>query len=191
MSTLRANNIQNVAGTNHFAPKPGEIIEYLSSPCDGSTVSGVEHSYTWPNVTTQQTLSASYQVLNGSQIAYVPPSNASKVIYDFNFGMRHEHDHAISHHKLFIDNVEVLRARQNRSGRYPEDKISFNWVFNIGGTTSTDTGRQSSWTSPKTIKIESRWYGTSNARNAHGTTYWDGTGSNQFVMPTLTLIAIA
>jgi hypothetical protein len=195
MSTLRVNNIDNTGGTdlfvNGYPRQPGQIIEYLSSPCDGSTVTGASGGYTWPLVTGQQTLSASYQTLSGSQISYVPPAGTSRVVYSFNFAMRWEQDHAITHHKFFIDGIEVLWARQNRSGRFPEDKISFEWTINIGGTTNTDTGRQSSWTTNKTLLIQSRWYGASNARNAHSTSYWDGVGSNQFVMPTLKIIAIA
>jgi hypothetical protein len=190
MSTLKVNNLQLLSGASQFT-RPGQIIEYLTSPCDGSTVIGQSGSYTWPTVPGQQTLSASYQTLSGSSISYVPPAGASKVVYRFNFGMRWENDHAISHHKFFIDGTEVLWARQNRSGRYPEDKISFEWTINIGGVANTSSGRQASWNSLKTLNVSSRWYGSGNSRNAHGTHYWDGTGSNEFVMPTLTLIAIA
>jgi hypothetical protein len=190
MGSLRTDNVQLASGANHFT-RPGQIMEYLTSPCDGSVVTGISGTYTWPSVPGQQTLSASYQTLSGSSISYVPPAGASKVVYRFNFGMRWENDHAITHHRFLIDETEVLWARQNRSGRYPEDKISFEWTINIGGTANTSSGRQASWTSPKTLSVSSRWYGVSNNRNAHGTHYWDGTGSNQFVMPTLTLIAIA
>jgi hypothetical protein len=41
------------------------------------------------------------------------------------------------------------------------------------------------------LSVQSRWYSASNNRNAHTTVYWDGAGSNQFLMPVLTLIAIA
>jgi hypothetical protein len=194
-SVIKVDNIQNSLGqdimVNGYPRQPGQIIEYLSSPCDGSTIVGQSGSYSWPNVTGQQTLSASYQTLSGSSISYTPPEGTSRVLYRFDFALRWEQEHAITHHKFFIDGTEVLWARQNRSGRYPEDKISFEWAINIGGIANTNTGRQSSWTTSKTLLIQSRWYGASNARNAHGTSYWDGVGSNQFVMPTLTIIAIA
>jgi hypothetical protein len=196
MSQLRVANVANAGGTNvlvnGYPTQPGQIIEYLTSPCDGSTVIGRSGSYTWPNVTTQQTLTNSYADITGSSIAYTPPAGATKVIYRFNFAMNWVQDHAITHNKFLIDGVEVLWARQARSGRYPEDKVSFEWVINIGGTASTNNGRQASWASPKTLAVSSRAYNqASNSRNVHGTNYWDGGASNQFVMPVLTIIAIA
>jgi hypothetical protein len=194
-SIIQVDEIQNSVGQtilkNGYTIRPGQIIEYLSSPCDGSNLDGLSGTYTWPNVTAQQTLSATYQDLTGSSISYTPPEGTKTVLYKFEFAMRWEQDHAITHHKFFIGGVEVLYARFNRSGRYPEDKIAFSWPIAIGGNTNTNTGRQATWTTPKTLNIQSRWYGASNARNAHGTTYWDGGNSNQFIMPVLTLIAIA
>jgi hypothetical protein len=195
MSQLRVANVANAGGTNvlvnGYPTQPGQIIEYLTSPCDGSTVNGQSGSYTWPNVTGTQTLSAGYQVVTGSQITYTPPAGASKVVYKFEFAMNWLADHSIQHQRFFIDGNEVVSARMNRSGRYPEDKTPFEWPINIGGTANVNTGRQASWTTPKTLSIQSRWYGVSNNRNAHATTYWDGASGVQFVMPVLTIMAIA
>jgi hypothetical protein len=196
MSQLRVANVANAGGTNvlvnGYPTQPGQIVEYLTSPCDGSSVIGQSGSYTWPSVTGLQTLTNTYATVTGSSIAYTPPASASKVHYKFNFGMNWVHDHGITHNRFLIDGVEVLWARQSRSGRYPEDKTSFEWVINIGGTASTNSGRQASWTSPKSLQISSRTYGVANnSRNIHGTNYWDGAASNQFVMPVLTIIAIA
>lgn len=194
-SVLKVDELQNSLGTplmvNGYPRQPGQILEVLASPCDGSSVVVGSGSYTVQNVTTQQTLSTAYQDLTGSTITYTPPSGATRVIYEFCFAMRWEHDHAITHHKFFIDGEEVVYARFNRSGRYPEDKVTFEWPIAIGGSTNINTGRQSTWTTAKTLKIQSRWYGTSNARNAHGTSYWDGAGTNMFVMPTIKITAIA
>jgi hypothetical protein len=194
-STIKVDNIQNSTGqdlmVNGYPRQPGQIIEYLTSPCDGSSVTGLSGSYTWPNVTAAQTLSATSQVVTGSQISYTPPAGTSKVIYRFEYALNWVTEHAISHQRFFIDGVEVTSARMNRSGRYPEDKTSFEWPINIGGSATAATGRQASWTTPKTLSVQSRWYSASNNRNAHATTYWDGTSSVQFIMPVLTIIAIA
>jgi hypothetical protein len=195
MSELRVGTVANSGGTpvlvGGYPTRPGQIIEYLTSPCDGSSVVGLSGTYTWPNVTAAQTLSTTSQVITGSQITYTPPAGASKVLYKFEFALNWVTEHAISHQRFFIDGVEVTSARFNRSGRFPEDKTSFEWPINIGGSTTAATGRQASWTSPKTLSVQSRWYSASNNRNAHTTVYWDGAGSNQFLMPVLTLIAIA
>lgn len=194
-SILKVDEIQNSAGTPLFVDgyprRPGQILEVLASPCDGSSVTVGSGTYTVQNVTTQQTLSTAYQDLTGSTLSYTPPSGATRVIYEFSFAMRWEQDHAITHHKFFIDGVEVVYARFNRSGRYPEDKITFEWPIAIGGSGDTNTGRQASWTTAKTLKVQSRWYSASNARNAHGTNYWDGVGANVFIMPTIKITAIA
>jgi hypothetical protein len=194
-SIIKVDELQNSAGqpmlVNGYPRQPGQILEVLASPCDGSSVVVGSGSYTVQNVTGQQTLSAAYQDLNGSTITYTPPVGATRVIYEFCFAMRWEADHAISHHRFFIDGVEVVFARFNRSGRYPEDKINFEWPIAIGGVDNTNTGRQATWTTAKTLKIQSRWYAAGNARNAHGTTYWDGATVNQFIMPTIKITAIA
>ena len=48
------------------------------------------------------------------------------------------------------------------------------------------------YTTPKTIKLMAREYGTSNANDkVHYTTYWDGTSGVQVSKPVLRITAIA
>lgn len=192
MSVLKVGSLQNLEGTATFnvGTIGGNILEYITCPCDGSIVQAQAGPVTFQNVTTQQTAIYAYTDANGSVVTYTPPAGASTVVYKWSWSMYWAHDHAISHWKFFIDNTEILYARFNRSGRYPEDRYSFEWPVRIGGSENTNTGVVSSWDSPKTLKLQWRAYGTSNARHLHGTNYWDGAGSNQFCMPTLTLIAI-
>jgi len=194
-SILKVDTLQNSLGEdilkNGYPTKPGQIIEYLASPCDGSIVKVLSGEYTFQNVNGIQVLSTTYSDVLGSLITYTPPVGTRQVIYKYVSTMGWEHDHAITHWKLFIDNDEVLFARFSRSGRYPEDRVEFEWVINIGGTADLNTGRQSIWDIPKTLKMQARWYGTSNARNLHGTHYWDGAGGVHFSMPALTIITLA
>lgn len=194
MSTIRVNNIDNTAGTdlfvNGYPRQPGQIIEYLSSPCDGSSVTVASGTYTFQNVTAAQALTANvFADNNGSVISYTPPAGTTRVIYRFTFAMGWDHDHAISYHKFYIDGVEVTNAKFNRSGRYPEDRYSFEWPIAIGGTAIPASGRQATWTTPKTLKIMSADYGDSNSRFMHGGNY--GHLSGGLSQPTLTIIAIA
>ncbi len=194
MSTLKASNIQNLGGVSHFSKKPGEIIEYLTSPCDGSSVVGLSASYTWPNVTETQNMTATNADITGSSIVYTPPEGTSKVLYKFSFSQAwRNQQHSIQHYRFFIDSNEVIFARHNRSADYLEMRTTFEWTINVGGSTDNNSGRQSSWTSPKTLKMQSRRYATdSHGGVVHGTHYWDGGGlTNVFSMPTLTIIAIA
>ena len=123
-------------------------------------------------------------------MTYTPPPGTKQVKYTFQFASYWLNSHAINNYKFFIGGTEVLWARHSRSSQYNEDRYSFEWTINIGGTTSTNTGRQSSWTSAKELKMQFRRYGGSNNNNLHGTYYWDGTAANFFSMPVLTIEAI-
>jgi len=197
-SIIQVDDIKNTAGTtvlaNGYPTQPGQIIEYLSSPCDGSTLTGVSGTFTCPNVTTSQDFSTTYLDVTGSSITYTPPPTASRVIYQFTFGYAWRNTaHSIQHFKFFIDSDEIIQARHNRSATYFESRYTFEWVIPIGGVQNNNTGRRSSWTSGKTLKMQSRRYAAaSNGGIVHGTYYWDGTGiSDQFNIPNITLIAIA
>jgi hypothetical protein len=194
-STLKVDNLQNTAGTtlsvNGYPRQPGQIIEYLTGMCDGTNVTVGSGTYTFPNVTTQQVGTTSFQAITGSSINYIPPAGTSRVIYRFQFSSYSVTTHDINDYKFFIDSDEVVFARHNRSAQYQESRYSFDWTIAIGGAANPNTGRLASWTTNKTLSMQFRIYAAANANNLHGTRYWDGTSSNQFSMPSLTIIAIA
>lgn len=194
MSTLRVNNLANTSGTatdvNGYPRQPGQIIEYLSSPCDGSTVVVGSGSYTFQTVTGYQQLTDSFVDLSGSTLVYTPPAGATRVIYRFTFSAGWDQDHSISYHKFYIDGVEVTNAKFNRSGRYAEERYSFEWPIAIGGTANPASGRQATWTTPKTLKMMSARYGSVNSRFVHSGNYGHLSGY-ALSQPTLTIIAIA
>ena len=195
-SVLRVDDIKNTAGNvviaNGYPRQPGQIIEYLSSPCDGSNVTVGSATYTFGNVTGVQTGTDGYVDITGSSIAYTPPAGATRVKYMFQYNWYWPGGtHCISHHKFFIDANEVIYARHSRSGFYPEGRFTFEWTIAVGGTTDNNTGRQSTWTTPKTLKMQFRRYAAGNPISVHGTTYWDGAGGTQLGIPVLTIIAIA
>lgn len=174
-----------------YPRQPGRIIEYLSSMCDGSTVRVASGVYNFQQVSAAQISTTTYTTIRGSVIDYVPPVGTTAVTYRYHFTSYWDTDHAINHYKFFIDSEEVVYARHNRSGRYIEDRYSFEWTINIGGTANANTGRQATWTSPKTLYMQFRQYGASDDSNLNGTYYWDGGGGNQFSMPQLSIIATA
>lgn len=201
--SAKIDTIKNASGqdllVNGYPRQPGRIIEYLSGVCDGSSVTVGSGKYNFQSVFTQQVLTATttttYAVIKGSVIDYVPPVGATKVTYRFHFATYWDTDHAINHYKFFINNNEVVYARHNRSGRYIEDRYTFTWAINIGGTDNTNTGRLSTWDTPKRLYMMVRNYGASDDSNLHGTYYWDGAGgagtANNFSMPQLDIIAAA
>ena len=197
VDNLEVNNIVNSLGEpiiTNGSPRyyPGQIIEVLSSPCDGSTINVSSGTYTVQNVTAQQGyIGTSFTDIAGSIISYTPPLGTSRVIYKFTFGTYWVTAHAINNYRFLIDGSEVTFSRHSRSSQYNEDRYSFEWTLAIGGETNMNTGRVSSWLAPKQLKLQYAQYGGSNYNNLHGTTYWLGTTGNQFNIPILTITAIA
>jgi len=191
LDTLQLPDNRNVL-VNGYPRMPGQVVELLSSPCDGSSVTVGSGTYTVQNVTGIFTLADAYADIPGSVLAYTPPAGATRVKYTFQYNHYWPGGtHCISHHKFFIDGVEVVFARHSRSGYYPEGRYSFEWTIAIGGTTNASTGRQATWTAPKTLKMQARRYAAGNPISLHGTTYWDGAGGVQFGMPVIEIEAIA
>jgi hypothetical protein len=195
-STLKVDTIQNAAGAdllvNGYPRRPGQVIEYLANICDGGPFSGESGTYSTTVVTSRQVTTTTYSDIIGSSITYAPPPGTSRVIYRYTFASQWLGGtaHSIQHYKFFIDNNEVLFARHNRSATYYEQRAEFEWIIPIGGVSDTNTGRQETWTTPKTLKMQTRRY-AGNSQDLNDTYYWDGTTSSVISMPMLTIIAIA
>ena len=196
MSTLYVNNI---------APKTGNTInitglasgsnvkEVLAMLCDGGSYTVSSGTYTSQSVTATYTPTTTFADLTGSTVNYTPPSGTTVVIYEFQYQVATDNvAHAITHNKFFIDGTEVTDSkRQIAGGSYPEYSAIIRQVIPIGGTANTATGRQSSWTGAKELKIQTRNYSVpGNKMKIHGTYYWDGSTSTQFVRPNLTITAL-
>ena len=92
--------------------KKGQVLEILTSLCDGSTVEVASGSYTFQNVTALQDGTTSYVDLTGSTLSYKPPAGTKKVIYEFTYIFARTADTGpLGHHKFFIDDVEATNAR--------------------------------------------------------------------------------
>lgn len=166
------------------------IKEQLAMICDGQNYTVSSGTYTPTNVTAAQSLTSTSTTITGSQISYTPPSGTVCVIYDFIFHFTFYDANGIGHFRFFIDSNEVTDQRLNLSGQLPEIVTNLRYVIPIGGSASTATGRQATWTSAKTLKIECREYSSSNEAYLHSTKYWDGAGSAQFNRPNLTITAL-
>ena len=175
--TLRVDTLNTTAGTtwlvNGYPRRPVRMMEMLSSPCDGSVVTVGSGPYQFESVTGTQAYSAVYQTITGSSILYQAPIGAAAIQYNFQFASYWGTDHAINHYKFFIDGAEVTKARHSRSARLLEDRCTFDWTIDIGGTADVSVGRQATWTQPKLLSMQFRGYGTGNYNNLHGTYYWD------------------
>ena len=171
----------------------GQVLEVLSSLCDGSTVEVTSGSYTFQNVTTAQSGTSSHVDLSGSTVSYKPPTGTTKVIYEFTYMFARTGDAGpLGHHKFFIDSVEVTNARWDNGGSTFYGMLqTFKWVINCNADSNVAAdGAFTSWDALKELKIQVREYGSSNEAKWHSTHYWDGSASSQFHRPQLTITAI-
>lgn len=171
---------------------PGSVIEQFMSPCDGSSITVKSGTYTMQTVTAAQTISTSVLDVTGSTLTYTPPSYAQTVIYSFVFMVAPVDSNNNIQFALFVDDVEVTKARMGvAADTFLTNKYLVQWPFHIGGTSDATTGRFSSWTSGKEIKLKSRAFGTSYEMKLHTTDVWDGVETDQFSMPIIGITALA
>ena len=170
----------------------GQVLEVLTSLCDGSTVEVTSGSYTFQNVTALQAGTTSYVDLTGSTLSYKPPTGTKKVIYEFTYQIALADNAPLGHHKFFIDSVEVTNARWNAgmNGMYGLMQ-TFKWIINCNASSNVASdGAFTSWNALKEFKIQVREHDSGNECRWHTTYYWDGAGSSQFHRPLLTITAI-
>ena len=189
MSTLKVDNLllqNNNTGT-------GRILETFSGFCNGSSFSVLSGTYALEAVTATQKLTGTTLVdITGSTINYVPPAGTKTVLYEFTMQVSAVDSHGIGHFRSYIDSVEVTNAKISISANTIIQGI-FTQKIAIqcnAGTNNIDDAQFTSWTASKEIKIQGRSYSTSNEVEVHGTYYWDGAGSNQFIKPRLQITAI-
>lgn len=167
------------------------IKEQLGMLCDGQNYTVSSGTYTSQNVTAIQLFTTSFADLTGSTIAYTPPSGTTLVRYQFTFIFSYVDTFGIGHFKFLVDSDEVTKARVTMSANGNLQCIqTLEYLLPIGGSADTTTGRQASWTSAKTLKIQAREYNAANEAKAHGTVHWDGAGSAEFHMPKIVITAL-
>ena len=171
----------------------GGILETLSMVCDGRARTVRSGTYTPGNVTGAQTPNLTYADLNGSSIAYTPPSGTTSVVYDFNLMVRRIDSNCEILCKFFIDSDEVTDARRCLGGYvYLSGPDTLRWVIRIGDGTDTGSGRVASWGSAKTLKWQIRNAVATSEGKAHAVRNWDGGGeSEQLSIPILTITALS
>jgi|TARA_R100000329_G_C7617627_1_gene219411 hypothetical protein len=131
-----------------------QVLEKISSPCDGTTFATAQGNVTVANTTSSQSLASSETFLNGSGIGYTPPANTTTVIYRFIFSQAKAGDtNSGGIYRFKIDDVQVGDARFVSRFNVDTDLITFQWSIGIGGSAVTATGRQASWTSSKYLKL--------------------------------------
>ena len=185
------NLADNFAFTGTVSGAGSNIKEQLVILCDGQDYTVSSGTYTAANVTATQVLTTSYADLTGSSISYTPPTGTTMVRYQFIFHHVYDDAYGLSHYKLFIDSDEATKQRTTLgANQNPQWQQTLTYHIPIGGSADTTTGRQATWTSSKTLKIQVRDYGSANEAKVHGLFHWDGVGNAQVIMPKLMITAL-
>ena len=168
------------------------ILEQFYHICDGSTIATSAGNITLQNVTAAQDGTTSFVDVTGSSISYVPPTGTTMVIYEFNFMDCWVDQYGIGCFTFYIDSDEVTNQRFTLGGESHNQQVThFKVGIPIGGTASTTTGRQASWSSAKTLKMQIASHHASNDIAIHRGSNWTG-GSNDdhFHQPSIGITAI-
>lgn len=205
MSKLYVNEIAPKSGNDvtvtGLVHRPaGSIIEVLTGVCDGRSQTVQSGTYTFPNVTTTQNLTATYADCSGSVISYTPPTGTTRVKYELEMKVKAVALSGISHYRFYIDGVEVTRARTSRAFSHSASNQGcmvqlFSWVIDCNASSAdASKGAFTSWTSSKTLKWQAREYGSGYQMSLHNNIWWDGasaTGTTVTDPPFLTITAYA
>ena len=193
--TATAGNAIKVATAGGFEfgeAGAGNVMEILSSPCNGSTVTVSSGSYTFPNVTSAQANTTSYADVTGSSITYTPPSGTTRVIYNFYAQISYDGaNYHATHYKFFLDGSEVTDARRTFYGNYLAGGFTYQYTINCNASgANTAHGDITSWTTPKIMKLQAREYDSGNQSTFHLLKLWDGSSSSDVVVPNLTITSL-
>lgn len=166
------------------------VLEQFYSPCDGSVMPTNKGNITLGTVTEKQAMTTTVVAVTGSSLTYEPPAGTVQVIYEFVTHMSFYNTNPVISIYAYLDGTQITDAFTAQAGSYRDDRLSWKWGFNIGGTANAATGRVASWSGTKTIELKAREYGSSNQGNLHSTSYSAGTGTDVFVRPCIGITAI-
>ena len=169
------------------------VLEYFSVPCTGESV---DTSYGTRTTTSAGTagyqLTTSWVDIVGSQITYRPPTGTHTVIYRFAFQLANHDADAIGHFKFFVGSDEILWARHTHRADDYQNRAIFEWPIRIDSANANNFnhGRLQTWNSDLVLKMQARDYSGSYDMKIHMVNNWDGGGTDQFSMPTISVTAL-
>ena len=172
-----------------------QVLEQFYTPCDGSTIATAKGNITVENVTAIQNMETTFTDITGSTLTYQPPDGTTQVIYEF--GCNISGNGAGSSNSIFSSqivlngNAILHSAITDRLGAsYADAYRTIKFGINIGGTTSTDTGRLASWNSGIVIKVQGAEYSSSYQSRAHCLLNLGPNSPQRFNMPQVGITAI-
>ena len=172
-----------------------QVLEQFYTPCDGSTIATAKGNITVENVSAIQNMDTTFTDITGSTLTYQPPDGTTQVIYEF--GCNISGNGAGSSNSIFSSQIVLNRnailhsAITDRLGAsYADAYRTIKFGINIGGTTSTDTGRLASWNSGIVIKVQGAEYSSSYQSRAHCLLNLGPNSPQRFNMPQVGITAI-
>ena len=183
---------------------PGEIIEELTTVCNGRPVTVLSGTYTPTNVTAAQTSTSTHTEINGSNITYNKPAGAKRIYYKFACQWDDASYGAITNFKIRVYHNGAWRdinpSRYTHAAQYQNDGNHHGqaWVVNEyifecdTDTESQHDGRFLSSKTSYTFDVTWRQHGASAyTSRLHLNEWWDGSGTDVIHPPQLTIRAIA
>ena len=164
---------------------PGEIIEELTTVCNGRPVTVLSGTYTPTNVTAAQTSTSTHTEINGSNITYNKPVGAKRIYYKFACQWDDNSRGAITHFKIRVYHNGAWRdinpSRYTHATQYLNDgNITASWVVNEyifecdADAESQHDGRFLSSKTSYTFDVTWRQHGASDYNRLHLNEWWDG-----------------
>ena len=174
------------------AVSASNILEILSSPCNGTAVTVPSGTYTMPDITSRQRLPTSYEDITGSSISYTPPSGTTRVIYKYIFMTQYDGTNYNGLHiRFYLDGTEVTDGRTTFYGNYLSGRFEYQYTINCNASgANTAHGDITSWSGAKVMKLQGRAYDSGNQCKLHEAALWDGGSTAQLVVPQLEIIAL-
>ena len=173
-----------------------QVLEQFYLLADGRSVTTANGTVTTENVTSTETLTDVYAVMDGSKITYQPPAGTTEVIYEYRTVVSENgsNNRLLYGWYLAIDNTMITESREvymNATGGYVHDLwVKHNIRVNTGGSDSSTTGDRAGLPSMELKVLARRWNNTY-AAIAHQVTYFaPSTTANLLKKPHVGITAI-
>ena len=189
--------------TDHFASSGGgnNILEEIIFHPKGQTITTIKGDFTAGNITTHQDFTTSTMTLvTGSEIPYIPPDGTTSVYLKYEFACRKNGDDGTQLGSVAFELgtsavgwTDIWDSRNqwfHNQTTYEVNRRSIECIISINGTEDIEQGSLSSWDSERIIRVRAATYSASYSYRMHRLDYWRNAGTDSFVRPTMTIIAM-
>ena len=173
-----------------------QVLEQFYLLADGRSVTTANGTVTTENVTSTETLTDVYAIMDGSKITYQPPAGTTEVIYEYRTVVSEtgSNNRLLYSWYMAIDNVLITQSKEsyyNAQGAFIHDLVVKQaFQVNTGGSDSSTTGDRAGLPSMELKVLARRWNNTY-AAIAHQVTYWaPSTTANLLKKPHVGITAI-